>query len=170
MAGPMEKQRISSHPLREAIEAHDIDAVIDTFAANVVLHSPLISTPFEGREEVGFVFRTLADEVLFTNDFRYTAELAEGDTVVLAFKSTVKGTEVEGVDLMKVDDDGKIREITVFLRPLPGTTAIAKFLAPRLAGRNNKLKGTFAGLGTRPLSGMAKLFDAIGSRDVRARR
>jgi SnoaL-like protein len=140
-----------SHPLRQAVEARDIDAIIDTFAADVVLHSPLISAPFEGREEVALVFRTLADEVL-------------------AFKGSVKGTAVEGVDLMKIDEGGKIREITVFLRPLPGTTAIAKFLAPRLAGRDNRLKGTFAGMGTRPLSGMAKLFDAIGSRDVRTRR
>lgn len=159
-----------SHPLRQAVEARDIDAIIDTFAADVVLHSPLISVPFEGREEVGFVFRTLADEVLFADDFRYTAELAEEDSVMLAFKGSVNGTAVEGVDLMKVDGEGKIREITVFLRPLPGTTAIAKFLAPRLAGRDNRLKGTFAGLGTRPLSGIARLFDAIGSRDVRARR
>jgi SnoaL-like protein len=158
-----------SHPLRLAVEAHDIDAVVDTFAPDVVLHSPLISAPFEGRDEVGFLFRVLADEVLFKDDFRYTSELAEGDTVVLAFKTSLRGKELEGVDLMRVDGEGKIREITVLLRPLPGTAAVAKFLAPRLAGRGNKAKGFFAGLGTRPLSAMAGLFDAIGSRDVRAR-
>jgi hypothetical protein len=159
-----------SHPLRQAVEAHDIDALIDTFAPDVVLHSPLISEPFKGREDVGFLFRTLADEYLFADGFRYTAELADKDTLVLAFRGPLRGTDVEGIDLFKLNSDGKIREVTVFLRPLPGTAAIAKFLSPRIAGRRNRLKGFFAGLGTRPLSGMAKLFDAIGSRDVRAGR
>jgi hypothetical protein len=151
------------------VEAHDIDAIIETFASDVVLHSPLISEPFRGKDEVGFLFRTLAPEVLFTDDFRYTAELAEGGTVVLAFRSRLNGKEVEGVDLMRVDDQNKIREITVLLRPLPGTAAVARFLAPRLAGRGNRAKGVMAGLGTRPLTAMAGLFDVIGSRDVRAR-
>jgi hypothetical protein len=158
------------HPLRQAVEARDIDAVIDTFAPDVVLHSPLISEHFEGREDVGFLFRTLAPDYLFGDDFEYTAELAEGDLVVLAFRGTLRGTEVEGVDLLRVNPDGKIREITVFLRPLPGTTAVAKFLSSRIAGRDNRVKGAMAGFGVRPLSGLAKLFDAIGSRDVRARR
>jgi SnoaL-like domain len=159
-----------SHPLRMAVEAKDIDALLETFAPHVVLHSPLISEPFEGLEDVGFLFRLLADEYLFTDDFRYTAELAEGDTLVLAFKGTLKGVEVEGVDLFRLDPDGKINDITVFLRPLPGTAAVAKFLTPRVAGRGNRFKGAMAGLGARPLSAMARLFDAIGSRDVRARR
>ena len=144
--------------------------MIDTFAPNVVLHSPLISEPFQGREDVGFLFRLLSDDYLFTDDFEYTAELTDGDTLVLAFKGKLKGVEVEGVDLFRFDADGRINDITVFLRPLPGTAAVAKFLSPRVAGRGNKLKGAFAGLGVRPLSGLAKLFDAIGSRDVRARR
>jgi hypothetical protein len=159
-----------SHPLRQAVEAHDIDALIDTFAPDVVLHSPLISEPFRGRGDVGFLFRTLANEYLFRDDFHYTAELAEGDTLVLGFRGTLRGTDVEGIDLLRLNPDGKIREITVFLRPLPGIAAVAKFLSARTTGRDNRLKGALAGFGTRPLSGMAKLFDAIGSRDVRARR
>jgi hypothetical protein len=158
------------HPLRQAVEARDVDAVIDTFAPDVVLHSPLIAEHFEGKENVGFIFRTLADDYLFRDDFRYTAELAEGELVVLAFEGTLRGTYVEGVDLLKVNPDGKIREITVFLRPLPGTTAVAKFLSSRIAGRDNRFKGAMAGLGVMPLSGLAKLFNAIGSRDVRSRR
>jgi hypothetical protein len=157
------------HPLRAAVEARDIDALIDTFTPDVVLHSPLISEAFKGKDEVGFVFRTLAPEALFTDDFSYTAELVEGDVIMLAFETRLNGKHVEGVDLMRVDDQNKVREITVFLRPLPGTAAVAQFLAPRLAGRTNRAKAVMARLGTRPLTAMARLFDLIGSRDVRAR-
>jgi hypothetical protein len=157
------------HPLRAAVEARDVEALVETFAPDVVLHSPLISEPFKGKDEVGLLFRILAPEALFTDDFRYTAELADRDTVVLAFTTRINGTELEGVDLMRVDDQNKVREITVLLRPLPGTAAVARFLAPRLAGRASRAKGVMAGLGTRPLTAMARLFDALGSRDVRAR-
>jgi hypothetical protein len=156
--------------MRVAVEARDIDALIETLAPDVILHSPLISEAFHGREKVGHLFRSLADDYLFTDDFRYTAELAEGNTVVLAFKGKLNGVNVEGVDLVQIDPAGKVRDITVFLRPLPGTAAVAKHLAPRVAGNGSKAKAAMAGLGTRPLTAMAKLFDAIGSRDVRARR
>ena len=159
-----------SHPMRVAVEARDLEALIKTLAPDVILHSPLISEAFHGREKVGHIFRSLAEDYLFTDDFRYTAELAEGDTVVLAFKGKLNGVDVEGIDLLKVDAAGEVRDVTVFLRPLPGTAAVAKHLAPRVAGNGSKVKAAMAGLGARPLSGIAKLFDAIGSRDVRAGR
>jgi ketosteroid isomerase-like protein len=157
------------HPLRVAVESRDLDALIDSFAPDVVLHSPLISATFEGRDEVGFVFRALAPEYLFRDDFHYTAELAEGDTVVLAFRGILRGQDVEGIDLLRLDAAGKIRDITVFLRPLPGATAVAQFLSPRIVGRGNRAKAAIVGLGVRPLSALSRLFDAIGSRQARAR-
>jgi hypothetical protein len=157
-------------PMRLAVEARDIEALVDTLAPDVVLHSPLISEAFRGKDNVGEIFRNLADDYLFKDGFHYTAELVEGDTVVLAFKGSLNGKEVEGVDLLRVDSEGKIRDITVFLRPLTGAAAVAQHLAPRLAGNGNKAVAKMAGFGTRPLTGIARLFDAIGSRDVRARR
>jgi hypothetical protein len=161
---------LAMHPMRIAVEARDIEALIETLAPDVVLHSPLISEAFHGKENVGEIFRNLADDYLFKDDFRYTAELAEGNTVVLAFKGMLHGTEVEGVDLLRLDSEHKIRDVTVFLRPLPGAAAVAQHLAPRITGNGNRTRARLAGLGTLPLTGIARLFDAIGSRDVRARR
>jgi hypothetical protein len=74
------------------------------------------------------------------------------------------------VDVLKHDEQRKVREITVFLRPLPGATAVAQSLSPRLAAGDNKVKGAFVGLGIRPLAGLSRLFDRIGSRTVRSDR
>jgi ketosteroid isomerase-like protein len=158
------------HPLRAAVEARDLDAMIATLAPDVVFYSPLISETFEGRDQVADLFRHLAAAVLFDGDVRYSEELADGDTAVLVFSVNVKGRRVEGVDVLKHDDEGKIREMTVFLRPLPGATAVAQVLSPRLAGGGSRVKGAFAGLGVRPLASLSRLFDRIGSRKVRRDR
>jgi ketosteroid isomerase-like protein len=162
--------RVETHPLRRAIEARDLDALLETFAPDVVFHSPLISEAFEGRDQVAELIRALSDVVLFRGDVRYTDELSDGDTAILVFSVNVKGRRVEGVDVLKHDHQGKIKEMTVFLRPLPGATSVAQVLSPRLAGGGNRVKGAFAGLGVRPLAALSKLFDRIGSRTVRSGR
>jgi ketosteroid isomerase-like protein len=158
------------HPFRRAIEARDLDAMIDTLAPDVVFRSPLISETFEGREQVADLFKVLSEQVLFGGDVRYMEELAEGDTAILVFSMNVRGRRVEGVDVLKHNGDGKIREITVFLGPLPGATAVAQSLSPRLAAGDNQVKAGFVGLGIRPLGALSKMFDRIGSRTVRRAR
>src|SRR5688572_18000929 len=105
-----------SHPSALAVKARDLDAMIDTLAPDVVFRSPLISAPVEGREQVGDLFRVLAETFLFGDDTRYTEEIAAGDRVVLFFEAKLKGRQVHGADLLRLDDQGKIREMTVFVR------------------------------------------------------
>ena len=50
--------------------------------------------------------------------FRYTKEVLAGDTAVLEFETTVEGTYVNGVDIIRCNDAGKIVEIRVMIRPL----------------------------------------------------
>ena len=158
-----------SHPFPVAVEARDLDAMLEALAPDVVFHSPLISAPFVGRERVADLFRILANEILFEEDFRYTEEIRDADTVVLKFQTRVGRTEVEGVDLLQLDAHDKVRDITVFLRPFPGVGAVAAVLAPRVAGRGNRAISGAASLATRPLSALTRLFDAVGSRSVRNR-
>ena len=158
------------HPLRSAVEARDVDAMIGTLAPDVVFRSPLISETFEGRDQVADLFRALADAFLFEGNTRYTDQLVDGDTAMLVFWVNVNGQPVQGVDLLKHDGEGKIKEMTVFLRPLPGATAVAQALSPRLAGRGSRTRAAFVGVGTRPLTALSKVFDAVGSRTVRRAR
>jgi hypothetical protein len=154
------------HPFRAAVEARDLTALVDTLAPDVVFHSPLISAPFEGKQQVGELFRVLSEEILFRDELVYMHELTSGDTTVLAFRTEVKGKPVEGVDVMLHDGAGKVRDITVLLRPFTGLAAVAGVLSPRIAGRGNKAKERVASAGLRPLAALMRLFDAIGSREV----
>jgi hypothetical protein len=63
---------------------------------------------------------------------RYTDELAGDGTVVLRFKARVGDRELEGIDFLELDEEGRIAELTVFMRPMSALTAFNERMATRL--------------------------------------
>jgi len=103
-------------------------------ADDVVLRSPIFSVGFEGLDEVGDVLAAVY-EVLGPVDYLYDEP---GDPAVFVWKSDVDGEPVEGADLVRYDDTGKITEITIFLRPLRAIAAFLDKTGPILAERRGK--------------------------------
>lgn len=117
------------HPFRLAVEAKDLEAATATLRGDVVLHSPILFRGFEGREIVTQVLTHVAATL---EDFHYTDELAGEGTVVLRFKARVDDRELEGIDFLELDDEGLVRELTVFMRPMSALTAFNEQMAARL--------------------------------------
>jgi SnoaL-like protein len=116
---------------RAAVEAMDHAAAVATLAENVVFHSPVTFKAFEGRDATAFVLAGVMR--VFTN-FRYTDQLEAGERVhALVFRADVGEREVEGIDLVRLDDDDLIDDFTVFVRPLSGLNALATRMAEELA-------------------------------------
>ena len=69
-------------------------------------------------------------------DFRYTDELAMDGGHALIFRALVAGTdrEIEGIDLLRFDEDGLIADFTVMLRPLSGLVPFAQAMGEKVAG------------------------------------
>jgi hypothetical protein len=65
--------------------------------------------------------------------FRYTKQVLSGDTAVLEFETSVEGTYVNGVDIIRCDGAGRIVEFRVMLRPLQGIQAVHEQMGRRLA-------------------------------------
>jgi hypothetical protein len=118
------------HPFRRAAESKDLDLLRETLREDVVLHSPILFRGFEGRD---IVIVVLSQVIQVLEDFRYTDELVEGNTVALRFKAMVGDHELEGIDFLELDADGKIAELTVFMRPLSALTGFNEQMAARLA-------------------------------------
>lgn len=117
---------------RKAVESRDLDAIVAHFTEDAVLHSPVTFHPFEGREAI----RTLLGILLEVfGDFHYTDELASGDgaTHALVFRARVGEREVEGLDLLRFDGAGRIRDLTVMVRPRSALEALLGEVGPRLA-------------------------------------
>ncbi|MGA8248807.1 MAG: nuclear transport factor 2 family protein [Nocardioides sp.] len=119
--------------LRAALETKDLAAVEAMLADDVVFRSPALHRPYRGRAAT-MVFITAASEVL--EDFRYVRTFTEDDGRghVLMFAASVGGRELEGVDIVSLDDDGRITEFRVMVRPMTGLVALAEAMAPRVAG------------------------------------
>src|ERR1700736_1654228 len=121
---------MATHRFRAAIEARDHAATVDTLAADVVLHSPVTFKPFEGKEAVADLFSVLLEVF---EDFHYTDELQGPGIHGLVFRARIGDREVEGIDLLRDDEQGLIADFTVLVRPLSATIALAEAVGPRLA-------------------------------------
>jgi hypothetical protein len=118
-----------THPFGKAIEAGDEDAALATIADDVVFRSPAVHTPYEGKETVEGILRLVA--TVFEN-FRYTNEWRDGRTTILFFEANVGSRELQGIDILEENDEGKIAKFTVMIRPLSGLQAVAQTMAERL--------------------------------------
>jgi hypothetical protein len=121
----------TSTPMRVAFEARDHAALMEALADDVVLRSPIFDKPFTGIDEASDLFASVL-EVLWP--ITYLAEVP-GDPHVLYFRGEIDGTVVEGCDLLRFNEQGKVKEITVFLRPFPGIAAFLAGTAPGLGRR-----------------------------------
>ena len=126
-------QPASPHPanaFRKAIEAQDHAALIQTLAPDVVFHSPIVYHDYVGHEAVAPILAAVMD--VFA-DFFYVDEFTAPDGKVLLFRTHVGERDLEGVDILKFDAAGLIREFTVMVRPYSAATALRAAMAAKLA-------------------------------------
>jgi ketosteroid isomerase-like protein len=107
----------------------------ELLADDVVFYSPVVYTPQRGKpvttRYLEAASRTLAGGP--EGDFRYTKQVLAGDTAVLEFETSLDGTYVNGVDIVRCDDAGRIVEFRVMLRPLQGIQAVHEEMGRLLA-------------------------------------
>jgi hypothetical protein len=100
----------------EIARQRDTSRLDEILAEDCVFLSPVVHTPQEGREMTKF-YLTGAFNV-FNDDFRYVKEVVDGPHAVLEFACDVDGILVNGVDIMTFNEEGKIVEFKVMVRPL----------------------------------------------------
>ena len=69
--------------------------------------------------------------------FRYTKTVTTGDTAVLEFETTVDGKYVNGVDIIRGNDQGRIVEFRVMIRPLQAVNLVHQQMAAMLERMNS---------------------------------
>jgi ketosteroid isomerase-like protein len=113
---------------RAAVEAGDFGGLADLLADDVVFRSPVAFKPYEGKAIVAAILRGVGR--VFT-DFRYVRELADedGHGSALIFQTVVDGVSLNGIDLLRTNDEGLITELTVMVRPLSAANALSAAMA-----------------------------------------
>ena len=118
------------HPIKkwyELIKSNDKDKFDDLLDENCIFYSPVVFTPIKGREmtkmylmAAGGVFGEVPakGEESKSKPFKYIKEVIDKNSAVLEFESTIDGIYINGIDLVSWNDQGKITEFKVIVRPL----------------------------------------------------
>ena len=120
---------MKSDAFKAAVEAGDPEALTECLSSDVVFRSPVVFRPYEGHALVATILTEGAMKVF--EDFRYTDRFEDGDAAVLIFTATVGERQVDGIDVLRFDDDGKVRELMVMARPMSGLNALAEAMGRR---------------------------------------
>lgn len=128
---------MSTHPGLAAWHAYmadggDPQALRDLLADDAVFHSPVVHTPQAGRDKV-FAYLHAASHVLGGEQFRYLREIVDGDQAMLEFQTELDGILINGVDIIRWNDDGQIADFKVMVRPLKAINKVWERMGEMLA-------------------------------------
>lgn len=101
-------------------------------AADAVFHSPVVFTPQEGKA-ITVKYLAAANKVLNNGSFRYVGEWTAPNLAVLGFTAEVEGVTIDGADFVRWNDDGKICEFKVMIRPLKAINIVMQKMGEELA-------------------------------------
>lgn len=99
------------------INSHDKEALSELLTDDVVFYSPVVHTPQEGKD-ITMLYLNSAGEVLGDDNFEYVREVIDGNSAVLEFTNEIEGIQINGVDMIRFNNEGKIVEFKVMIRPL----------------------------------------------------
>jgi hypothetical protein len=100
----------------QVVESRDPGRLHDLIAEDAIFWSPVLFRPQRGRDLV-IMYLTGAMHVLGLDTFHYVREVVAHPNVVLEFETEVDGRTVNGVDMIRFNDDGLITDFKVMLRP-----------------------------------------------------
>jgi hypothetical protein len=119
------------------------DEVLDKLLADdVVFHSPVVHSPQKGRALTKLylkaAFNVMPGESgakpssASGGNFSYVREVVGKNDVVLEFVTKIDDIIVNGIDMIRFDDDGKIVDFKVMIRPLKAIQKIHAQMAAML--------------------------------------
>jgi hypothetical protein len=120
-------------------ERGDAAAFIATLSTDVIVRSPITQRiRFEGIDQATALFQHVFTVI---SDIRIYEHLGQGtQTQAIFWRGRVGKHYLEEANLLRLDDSGRVAEMTVFMRPVPGVMELAAQLAPRLAADRSRLR------------------------------
>jgi hypothetical protein len=126
------------------------ESLDEILAEDVVFHSPVVHTPQEGRALTKLylkaAFNVLPGQPKSSessgestekpekgkSSFGYVREVVGENDVILEFKTEIDGISINGIDMIHFNDDGKIDDFKVMIRPLKAIQKIHGQMAAML--------------------------------------
>jgi hypothetical protein len=100
----------------DMVRNNDLGRLDEIVAEDCVFLSPIVHSPQEGRELTRFYLSGALQ--VFNDSFCYVKEVVTDRHAVLEFTCDLEGIVINGVDIMTFNEQGKIVEFKVMVRPL----------------------------------------------------
>ena len=105
-----------------------LDEILDE---SCVFTSPIVFKPIQGKE-MSKLYLMGAGQTFDMERFEYVRELVDGLDSVLEFETYIGDISVNGVDIIRWNDDGKIVDFKVMIRPLKAINALQQQMSEAL--------------------------------------
>lgn len=128
----LETTKQSLEKWHQMIQSGDLSNLSDLLADEVVFRSPVAHKPYEGKQVVFFI---LTNVIQVFENFTYHRKLytEDGKNVVLEFSANVSEKSLKGIDMVQFNEQGKIIDFEVMIRPMSGLAALAEQMGIRIA-------------------------------------
>jgi ketosteroid isomerase-like protein len=113
------------------VDSRDMSTLPDLLADDVVFQSPAVHAPQVGKA-ITRKYLEAAGRVLINEHFRYLNEWPSGRSAVLEFETRLGDVEVNGVDMISWNDEGRITRFKVMVRPVKGLQTLMPLMAREL--------------------------------------
>jgi hypothetical protein len=122
------------HPLEawhRMVRTRDPSGLDALLAEDVVFHSPVVHSPQCGSKLTAW-YLTAALRVFGNPSFRYVREIAGASDAMLEFETEIDGVSVNGVDIIRWNESGRIVNFKVMIRPLKAINLVHQHMAAML--------------------------------------
>lgn len=121
----------------EFVRTKNLSILAEILADDVSFHSPVVHTPQRGKA-ITPMYLGAALDVFASGEFCYTRELMGEHDAMLEFNADIKGVLVNGVDMIRWNDEGKITEFKVMIRPLKAVNILHQEMAAKLQAASGR--------------------------------
>lgn len=113
------------------IATKDLGALPALLHPDAVFRSPMAFKPYQSAQAVALILTTV---IKVFSDFKYHREFISGDGLgaVLEFSASVGDKQLKGVDVIRFDEQGKIVDFEVMVRPFNALQALGAEMGKRL--------------------------------------
>ena len=120
------------HQGLESQDSNFLDEILDD---SCVFTSPIVFKPIEGKE-MSKLYLMGAGQTFDMERFKYVRELVDGLDTVLEFETYIDDISVNGVDIIRWNEEGRITDFKVMIRPLQAIDALQKKMSEALESFN----------------------------------
>lgn len=116
------------------IETQDAKILDPLLAEKVRFHSPFVWKPKDGKMITTKILTTVTQVF---KEFKYVRQILDGDNWALEFEAKIGDLTLRGVDLIQLNEEGKIVDFEVMIRPANALQALGLEMGRRLEENHN---------------------------------